>query len=94
MPGANCSIFGCNTSRKTTGISIFALPKGEDELSKQTRKAWVNEITRNRVIDQDLRRQIEKRTLHICEKHFEERFIEKRKSYFHEYVDIQFAYYI
>lgn len=83
MPGANCSVVWCNTSRKTTGISIFALPKGEDELSKQTRKVWVNEIARNRVIDRDLRRQSEKRTLYICKKHFEEKFIEKRKSSFH-----------
>ena len=89
MPGANCSIFGCNTSRKTSGISIFALPKGEDELSKQTREAWVNEITRNRVIDPDLRRQIDRRTLHVCEKHFEERFIEKGKYQNHyQYVNI------
>jgi hypothetical protein len=59
------------------------LPKGEDELSRKTREEWLRQITRNRVIDQDLRGQIEARTLHICEKHFEERFIEKRKSHEH-----------
>ena len=80
MPGANCSIFGCNTIRKNTGVSIFAPPKGEDELSWKTREEWVKQITRNRVIDEDLRRQIETRTLHIGERHFEEKFIEKRKS--------------
>ena len=91
MPGANCSIVGCNTSRKTTGISIFALPKGEDELSRKTREEWLRQITRNRVIDQDLRRQIEARTLHICKKHFEERFIEKRKSHeYYEYINVFF----
>jgi hypothetical protein len=71
MPGANCSIFGCNTSRKTTAISIFVLPKGEDELSRKTHKEWLRQIKRNRVIDQDLRWQIEVRTVHICKKHFE-----------------------
>ncbi len=80
MPGANCSISGCNTSRKNTGVNILALPKGEDELSCKTREEWVKQITRNRVIDQDLRWQIVARTLHICENHFEEKFIEKHKS--------------
>ena len=79
MPGANCSILGCNISRKNVGVSIFALPKGEDDLSKKVREQWVKQITRNRVVDQDLRRQIEARTLHVCERHFEERYIEKRK---------------
>jgi hypothetical protein len=77
--GANCSILGCNISRKNSGISIFDLPKGEDDLSKKTREEWVKQITRNRVVDQDLKRQIEARTLHVCERHFEGRYIEKRK---------------
>ena len=75
MPGANCSIFGCSTSRRKFGISIFKLPSGEDDLSKKTQEEWVNQITKNRVIDVDLIR----RQLHVCEKHFEEKFIEKRK---------------
>ena len=40
----------------------------------------MNQITKNRVIDADLiRRQINEGKLHVCEKHFEEKFIEKRK---------------
>ena len=79
MPSANCSIFGCCTSRRKSGISIFKLPSGEDDLSKKTCEEWVNQITRNRVIDVDLRHQINEGKLHACEKHFEEKFIEKRK---------------
>ena len=59
MPGANCSIFGCSTSTRQSGISIFGLPKAEDELSRKTRQEWVNVITRNRVVNADLRHQIE-----------------------------------
>ena len=81
MPGANCSIFGCSTSRRKSGISICKLPSGEDDLSKKTREQWLNQITRNRVIDSDLRRQINESKLHVCEKHFQEKFIEKRKYY-------------
>lgn len=79
MPGANCSIFGCSTSRRHSGISIFALPKGEDDLSRETREQWAKQITRSRVVDAELKRQIDECKLHVCEKHFEEKFIEKRK---------------
>ena len=78
MPGANCSILGCNISPKNTGVSIFACPKGDD-LLKKVREQWVNQITKNRVVEQDLRRQIEARTLQVCERQFEERYIEKRE---------------
>ena len=81
MVGANCSIFGCSTNRRHTGISIFSLPKGKDESSAKTRDEWVRVITRNREIDKDLRRQINAGTLHVCEKHFEEECIIKRKYY-------------
>ena len=60
-------------------MSIFARPKGEDDLSKKVREQWVNQITKNCVVEQDLRRQIEAHTLQVCERHFEERYIEKRE---------------
>ena len=72
MPGSNCSIFGCSTSRKTTGVSIFKVPGGNDEFNTKWRKNLVHIITRERVIDKDLKRQIENRSLHICERHFSE----------------------
>ena len=81
VPGANCNIVGCSTSRRS-GISIFKLPSGEDNLSKKTREEWVNQITGNQVIDADLRCQINEGKLQVCKKHFEEKFIEKHK-YFH-----------
>ncbi len=79
MVGANCSILGCGTNRRHTGLSIFSLPTGKDELSAKTRNEWVRVITRNREVDKDLRRQINAGTLHVCEKHFEEKCITKRK---------------
>ena len=45
MPGANCSIFGCGTSRCNTGIGIFRLPLGKDKKSKQARDEWIKVIT-------------------------------------------------
>lgn len=71
MPGANCSIYGCGTSRKHVGISIFKIPTKDDELSKKTREAWVRLVTRDREVDASLRKQIHENNIHICEKHFE-----------------------
>ena len=77
--GANCSIFGCGSNRRHSGISIFSIPKGKDDLSTKTREEWVRIITRNREIDKDLRRQISAGNLHICKKHFEGNCLNKGK---------------
>ena len=79
MPGANCSIYGCGTSRQHTGISIFRIPAKDDDLSTKTREAWVRIVTRDREIDSSLRKQIEQRTLHICERHFQKNLIQTCK---------------
>ena len=79
MPGANCSIFGCGTSRKTSGVGIFRIPAGKDELSTRTREAWLQVITKDRVVDKSLRRQIDSGELYVCEKHFKPEEVECRK---------------
>ena len=70
MPGVNCSIKGCSTSRRTKGISIFKIPKASNVTQKELRNELVSVITRDREIDQDLGRQIKEDGIHICEKHF------------------------
>ena len=46
MPGANCSVFGCESSRKHTRVGIFRIPSGKDEVSTTRREAWLKMITR------------------------------------------------
>ena len=70
MPGANCSVYGCSVSRRTKGVSIFRVPRGDDEFNVNWRKKWVDILTRNREVDHDLKRQIDNKNLHICELHF------------------------
>ena len=70
MPGANCTIFGCSTSRKTKGCGIFKLPAPTSEFNKKWRADLLNIITKNRLVDESLKRQISENTVHICEKHF------------------------
>ena len=69
MPGANCSIKCYSTSRRTKRISIFKVLKASNVTQEEWRNELVNVITRDREIDQDLRRQIKDDRLHICEKH-------------------------
>ena len=72
MPGANCSIFGYTKSRSTKGLAEFGIPKKDDEWHRDWRENLVNIITKDREIDADLRSQIERKLLHICELHFTE----------------------
>lgn len=72
MPGANCSIFGCNTSRRHKDISIFRLPSAKNELSKKWRAELINIVTRDRETDENMKRQIENNFLHICQRHFKD----------------------
>ena len=46
MPVANCSIFGCGTNRRHSGVGIFRIPAGKDEKSKEIHDAWIKVITR------------------------------------------------
>ena len=72
MPGANCSIFGCSTSRSKTGIGIFKVPLPTTDFNKKWRQELIAIITKDRVVDASLKRQVETNTLHICERHFRE----------------------
>ena len=70
MPGANCSIFGCSTSRRNTEIGIFEVPKAIDAEAKYIRDKLIAIIERNRQEDPSFKSQKERDTLHICELHF------------------------
>ena len=72
MPGDNCSIYGCETSRsrKNKGISIFKLPAPTIAFNKEWRSKLLNIVTKYREIDENLKRQIDGDTVHICQKHF------------------------
>lgn len=70
MPGDNCSIFGCSTSRKEKGVSIWKIPAPKDEATAEWRKKLIGIVLRDRVLDENLQRQLDNDRLHICEKHF------------------------
>ena len=76
MPGDNCAIPGCSTFRGTPSVALLGMPKNDDEYYVNWRKSIVDMITKTRVVDASLKRQIKRRSLHFCEKHYpEEKFI-------------------
>ena len=79
MPGANCSIFGCGTNRRHSGVGIFRIPAGKDEKSKEIHDAWIKVITRDRVVDDNFRKQIDSGNVYVCERHFKKEEIECRE---------------
>ena len=79
MPGANCSNFGCTTSRYKKGVAVLKVPGGDDEYNTSWRGKLVHVVTKDRVITPGLRNQIQKRTIHVCERHFEESKLLRRK---------------
>ena len=79
MPGANCSVFGCTTSRYSKGIAIFGVPGGDDEFNKNWRAKLEHIVTKDRVITKELRGQISKKRIRVCELHFKEDDLDRRK---------------
>ena len=83
MPGGNCSVYGCSSSRKPRKgkitsetkedkITIVKLPTVKDDKTQIWRDKLQSFITRDRVMDENLKRQIRNNSLHICELHFQE----------------------
>ena len=72
MPGKNCAFVEGHVYRKKGGYSIFNVPKGENEWSKNWRKQLIDIITKYRVVDVKFRCQIKKKNVSICERHFTE----------------------
>ena len=82
MPGANCKIYGCSVSRKAQykDISIFKVPRVQDEFQNRWRTRFLSIATRDRVVDASLKRQIENHNIGVCELHFRPEEINRRKS--------------
>ena len=86
----NCAFYNCFHSRRYKGVSLFQIPvphpsDGEftSQRKKEARQGWIDAILRTRQLDADLRQQIENNSIHICEIHFKDEYIErfpKRKS--------------
>ena len=81
MPGSNCAIYGCHNSGAEKGISFFGIPTKDDEYSTEWRTKILDVITRDRIVDSNLKRQIKNRTLSVCEVHYPPDKVLHRESY-------------
>ena len=72
MPGKNCAFVGCSSNSRHKQISLLKLPTVKDETTKKWRKEMLNVITKDRVVDETFKKQVEKDHAYVCEKHFRE----------------------
>ena len=63
MPGVNYVIYGCSSARTTPGVSLYRSLTLEENI--------VAVITQDRVIDDNLKRQIKNQTLCTCRLFFD-----------------------
>ena len=78
MPGDNCSVTGCGTSRRTKQIGIFKVP---GKKKTEWRKRFLDTIKKSRVTDKSFAKQIEEDTVHACARHFHASEIQTRKFF-------------
>lgn len=76
MPGLNCAVLGCDTSRRTKGIDIFKLLAAKNDEYKKWREERLSEITKTRVIYKVFRGETLNDAVYICEKHLKAENIE------------------
>ena len=65
MPGANCAVFGCPTSRKHQ-ITIIKLPTANNEEYRKWRNDILNIITSDREMTPKFKEQIANDKVFIC----------------------------
>ena len=78
MPGDNCSVFGCGTSRRHKDVGIFQIPGIK---KKEWRARFLNAIMRTRKPDDDFKSLIPKDRVFACSRHFHPSEIKTRKYY-------------
>lgn len=71
MPGDNCTVSGCGSSRGTKGTDIWKLPAAKDDAHKKWWDEWLKEIIGTREIDQEFHKRIEGNKVFTSERHFD-----------------------
>ena len=81
MPGANCCLPQCGTSRRTKGCGIFKLPQRKDEFYQKWNEKMLQIIKKYRVEDENFKIQVKNGSVYICERHFLPEDIELTSKY-------------
>ena len=72
MSGKNCSTQGFHVlwKSKYKDISIIKVPSGDSKFETNWRNILVAVVTRDRIVDDTLRKGIENKRIFICQQHF------------------------
>ena len=65
-------VIQCGSSRRSEIITLFKLPSPKIEALKTWRKELLSVITRDRVVEKDVQKQIDNETVHMRPRHFTE----------------------
>ena len=68
MPGDNCCIPGCGSSRRTKGMGFFKLPDVKKEHFVEWKKKWLDEILKVMELDNDFKAQLQADSMHTWER--------------------------
>ena len=85
MPGLSCALPQCNVYQQKGGPSLFKITKLDDEWSRNWREKVVNVISKVRVLDARFKKQIDEKSFAVCEHHYKENCIIRRKSVYKLY---------
>ena len=83
MPGQNCAIPQCTVYHKKGGLSLFKITKLDDEWNTNWREKVVNAISTVRVLDAGFKKQIDEKSFAVCELHYKENCLIRRKSVYY-----------
>ena len=72
MPGENCAFVGCSSNCRHKQVSLFKLPTVKDETTKNWRREMLNVITRDKVVEENFKKQTEKDRVYVSKKYFRE----------------------
>ena len=67
MPGDNCCINNCGSSRRKKGIGLFSLPSDKKEHYREWREKWLAVILKYREPDDNFKNLLKKNKLFTCE---------------------------
>ena len=81
MPGTNCAVPGCKSYFKkgSSNLSFFRVTQQNDDWSKEWRDKVLTIFKKYREVDENFKRQLDSLEISICEKHYEESCILRRK---------------
>ena len=79
MPGQNCAIPQCHVYYQKGGLFLHDITKQDDDGSKNWKEKLLNIVYQYREVDINFKQQVQKFKVAICERHYKESCLIRRK---------------